>query len=102
MANNYIKVIRKALKSAGIKINDISRFLINQNSVSIVNKVITQLNIPATKLFSIRKHYGHIGAVDTLFSLEQCINKNIVKKNDIVILASTGIGYHWGAQVIRI
>lgn len=102
MSNNYIKVITEAIRSAGIKINDISRFLINQNSVSIVNRVIKELDVPTTKLYSIRKHYGHIGAVDTLFALEQCINKGIIKKNDVVVLASTGIGYHWGAQVIKI
>lgn len=102
MSNNYIKVINEAIRSAGIKVSDISRFFINQNSISIVGRVIKELDIPATKLYSIRKYYGHIGAIDTLFALEQCLNKKLIMKNDIVILASTGIGYHWGAQVIKI
>lgn len=102
MFNNYVKVITNAIKSAGLKISDISLFLFNQNSISIIDKVTKELDIPQSKLYSIREHYGHIGAVDTFFALEQCINKKIIKKNDIIVLASTGIGYHWGAQVIKI
>jgi len=102
MARNYIKVITKALKLAQITTSDIERFLINQNSVNIINTVLRELDIPADKTYSTRKNYGHIGAIDTLFALEKCIRKKIVKKHDLVLLASTGIGYHWGAQVIEI
>lgn len=102
MARNYIKVITKALKLAGITKSDLSRVLINQNSVNIINTVLRELDIPAEKTYSTRKNYGHIGAIDTLFALEKCIRKKLVKKHDLVLLASTGIGYHWGAQVIEI
>lgn len=102
MAANYIKVIMQALSDANIEISEISHFLINNNSKSIINKIIDELNIPAHKLHSIREHHGHVGAIDALLSFEQCLKHGRFKKDDIVMLASTGIGYHWGAQVIKI
>jgi 3-oxoacyl-[acyl-carrier-protein] synthase-3 len=102
LVHNYVKVILRALKLSGIKKNDISKFLINQNSINILEKIAKKLNVYKQKIYNIREYYGHIGAVDTLFALEKCINKKIVKKNDYVLLASAGIGYHWGAQVIKI
>jgi 3-oxoacyl-[acyl-carrier-protein] synthase-3 len=102
MADNYIKVIKDAIRKANLQLKDISHFLFNQNSISILNDVISNLGIPKSKVYSIRENYGHIAAIDTLFALEKLINKKLVHKNDLVLLATAGIGYHWGAQIIEI
>ena len=47
------------------------------------------------------KDFGSIGPGDTLFALGLQQNDALIRPGDLVVLASSGIGFTWGAQVIR-
>ena len=47
------------------------------------------------------ERYGQMGALDPIVSLELGIQAKRVKAGDVIVMASAGIGYTWGAQVIR-
>src|SRR5690606_14024399 len=46
-------------------------------------------------------HYGHIGQFDPVLSLELGLRENKIREGDLVVLVSAGIGYAWGATVLR-
>jgi len=100
--NAYIKVINKSLEIAGINHNDLSLVLTNQNTKKIIRNVFKRLGIPKEKSYSTIEKYGHLGGVDTFFALEACLKKQFLKKGDLVLLATAGIGFNWGAQIICI
>jgi len=45
--------------------------------------------------------FGHIGQIDQILSLELAVEKNKLRKGDIVVLVSAGIGYAWGAITLQ-
>ncbi len=102
IASSYMKVINDALEKSNINYNNLSFILTNQNTKKIINNVLKQLNIPKEKTYNTIEEYGHIASIDTLLALEICLEKNILKQGDFVLLATAGIGFNWGAQVIRI
>lgn len=46
------------------------------------------------------KDFGSIGSGDTLFALGLQQDDALIRPGDLVVLASSGIGFTWGAQVI--
>lgn len=47
------------------------------------------------------RHYGHMGSVDTLFGLAQSLEKGKIHPGDLVVLATSGLGFVWGATVLK-
>lgn len=45
--------------------------------------------------------YGHIGQVDQILSLHLALRNGQVKDGTIISMIAAGIGYAWGANVIR-
>ena len=98
---NFISVIRKAVEKSGYRIPEISWLLTNQIKKTRVQDILAQLGLDEKKTRSTMKDYGSIGPGDTLFALGLQHEDAMIKPGDLVVLASSGIGFTWGAQVIR-
>lgn len=102
MADNYTKVIQETMRNANIEHNTLSHILTNQNSQSIIDRVLQLLSINPDKHHKTSQYYGHIGGVDTFFGLYQLLENKIARKDNLVLMATAGIGFHWGAHVIKV
>jgi 3-oxoacyl-[acyl-carrier-protein] synthase-3 len=102
MADNYVKVIVNALQQANVNSNMLNHILTNQNSSSIIKKVLVSLSIDLEKHLKTSRLYGHIGAVDVFFGLNQLLENKKLHKNDLILMATAGIGFHWGAHLLKI
>lgn len=98
---NFIKVIKKSVLKSGYEIHDISWLLTNQIKKTRVMDILTQLGLDQNKTRSTMRDFGSIGPADTLFALCLQQDDGLIKPGDLVVLASSGIGFTWGAQVIR-
>ena len=47
------------------------------------------------------EHYGHIGQIDQILLLHLAQERNLLKPGTVVSMIAAGIGYAWGANVIR-
>jgi 3-oxoacyl-[acyl-carrier-protein] synthase-3 len=47
------------------------------------------------------REYGHMGPVDTFFALSRATAGGRILPGDLVVLASSGLGFTWGATAIR-
>ena len=45
--------------------------------------------------------YGHLASSDTLLGLAQTLDAGRIQEGDLVVLASSGIGFHWAATVVQ-
>jgi 3-oxoacyl-[acyl-carrier-protein] synthase-3 len=45
--------------------------------------------------------YGHLGQIDQILSLHLGLQQKKISKGTIVSMIAAGIGYAWGANVIR-
>ena len=45
--------------------------------------------------------YGHLGQFDPILSLELGLAAGRVRAGDVVVMASAGVSYAWGAYALR-
>jgi 3-oxoacyl-[acyl-carrier-protein] synthase-3 len=47
------------------------------------------------------REYGHMGPVDTIFALSRAIDGSRIFPGALVVLASSGLGFFWGATALK-
>jgi 3-oxoacyl-[acyl-carrier-protein] synthase-3 len=98
---NFISVIRKAVLKSGFQTSEISWLLTNQIKKTRVLDILAELGLDTTKTRSTMTDFGSIGPGDTIFALGLQQDDALIEPGDIVVMASSGIGFTWGAQVVR-
>ncbi len=97
---NFLKVIRTALEKSGYTEKDIDYLGILHMKKSAHDYVLKELGLSEEQSIYLNE-YGHIGQIDQILSLEIAEKKGKIIEGDLVVLVSAGIGYAWGATVIR-
>ncbi|MFB4168611.1 3-oxoacyl-ACP synthase [Virgibacillus sp. JSM 102003] len=98
--DNFITCIERALDKSGYTKVDIDYVAMLHMKRSAHTYVLDQLGVDHDKSIYL-ENYGHIGQMDQIISLELAEERDMLKNGDIVVLVSAGIGYAWGANVIR-
>lgn len=97
---NFLEAIRRALDKSGYTERDIDYLGILHMKRSAHERILGELGLSGDQTIYL-DHYGHIGQFDPVLSLELGLRENKIRKGDLVVLVSAGIGYAWGATVIR-
>lgn len=97
---NFIHAIDMALKKSGYTRKDIGFLALLHMKRSAHHFILEELGVTTGKSIYL-ENYGHIGQIDQILSLELAEKKGKLNKGDIVVLVSAGIGYAWGATVIK-
>lgn len=97
---NFIQCIEKALEKSGYTKKDVDYVAILHMKRSAHHYVLDQLGLSAEQSIYL-EDYGHIGQIDQILSLELAEAEGKLKDGSIVVLVSAGIGYAWGANVIK-
>ncbi|WP_277585205.1 3-oxoacyl-ACP synthase [Psychrobacillus antarcticus] len=97
---NFLLVVRNALTKSGYTEKDINYLAILHMKKSAHDFVLNELGLTSEQSIYL-SDYGHIGQMDQIISLELAQEADKLKNGDIVVLVSAGIGYAWGAVVIK-
>lgn len=97
---NFLKVIRESVRKSGYQEEDISYLAILHMKKSAHEYVLRELGLSEHQSIYL-EDYGHIGQIDQILSLELALEEGKVKDGDLVVFASAGIGYAWGATTIK-
>ncbi len=62
--------------------------------------MLNQLGLTAEQSIYL-DHFGHIGQVDQILSLHLALQQNKIAEGSVISMIAAGIGYAWGANVIR-
>lgn len=98
--SNFLRVIREALSRNGYREQDIDYIGMLHMKRSAHEYVLAELGLGLEQSIYL-ENYGHIGQIDQILSLELAEQEGKIKSGDIVVLVSAGIGYAWGATVIK-
>lgn len=98
---NYVGVVREALTKCGRRTSDIDFLFTNQVKKSTLDSIFSELGLSPEQTCRTMEFYGHQAASDTFLALAQSLDEGRIGKGDLVVLASSGIGFHWAATVIQ-
>jgi 3-oxoacyl-[acyl-carrier-protein] synthase III len=91
----------KVAERAGVRMEDIALVVPHQANIRILNAVADRLNIPREKVFTNIDRYGNTSAASVPIALDEAIEANRVRDNDLVMLNACGGGLTWGANLLR-
>jgi len=97
---NFVKVIKEAVERSGYNIKDIDLLILNHMKRSFHNELIKELGLDPSRALYL-EDYGHMQSSDMVIGLDLGIKKGLMKEGSIVVLASGGTGFIWGATVVR-
>jgi 3-oxoacyl-[acyl-carrier-protein] synthase-3 len=98
----FRKVMRAAMKSAGVKPDDIDHYIYPTFSAWDQRAFCEGLNIPPEKVYTrgLAPH-GHLQETDMVLNHIDAEDDGTIKDGDLVMLTTNGAGFAWGATIVR-
>ncbi|HSQ23884.1 MAG TPA: beta-ketoacyl-ACP synthase III [Pyrinomonadaceae bacterium] len=95
------EISRAALCEAGLTTEDVDLFLPHQANQRITDAVSNLLNVDPSHVYSNIAMHGNTSSASIPIGLDECVEKGLLKQDDIVLMSSFGGGFTWGSVVMR-
>ncbi|HEU5319468.1 MAG TPA: beta-ketoacyl-ACP synthase III [Methylomirabilota bacterium] len=95
------EVTLDCLAAHGLGVADVDRFIFHQANLRILEAVAEGLGIPSDRLYVNIDRYGNTSAASVPIALHEAVTAGLVHDGDLVLLASFGTGFSWGATLLR-
>lgn len=97
---NWMTCLDRALEKSGATRGDIGYLNILHFKRSMHGVLLAELGLEEEQSVYL-EDYGHLGQVDQMLSVEEGLRRGRLKDGDLMVMLAAGIGYVWGAQVVR-
>ncbi len=97
---NWFFCIDKAFEKSGIPKKKLGYLAVLHFKRSMNDFMLEELGLSKDQSIYL-ENYGHLGQIDQILSLHLALQKGIIKEGTIISMIAAGIGYAWGANVIR-
>jgi 3-oxoacyl-[acyl-carrier-protein] synthase-3 len=94
-------LIEDILKKHNYSVDDIDLFVFHQASYFMLDVIRRKCKIPKEKFFVNIENFGNSVSSTIPVALYDAEQKGVLKKGMKVVLAGFGIGYSWGATIIK-
>jgi len=94
-------VLKEALESAGLTIDDVDHVLLHQANIRIMEAVAKRLGVSMDKIIHNLDEYGNTSAASIPLAFDEAVRSGRVKKGDVVACAGFGAGLSWGAAIFK-
>jgi 3-oxoacyl-[acyl-carrier-protein] synthase III len=98
--NNWMHCIHKAFEKSNVDLDKIGYLASLHFKRSMFNSMLENLGLNQDQSIYL-ENFGHMGQIDQILSLHLGVQKNKIQKGTIISMIAAGIGYAWGANVIR-
>lgn len=96
----FEQVIRQACEHSGMAPGELAHLALPHFKPAAHRAVLARLGVAAERSLHLA-HYGHMGQLDPLLSLQLACDERRIAPGAAVVLASAGIGYVWNAIACR-
>lgn len=94
--------VDQLLAKAGLTLNQIDFFVLHQANKFILERLRGKMKIPAEKFWIDMENCGNTVSSTIPIALESALQQGRVKTGDRVALIGFGVGYSWGAAMVKI
>lgn len=84
-----------------LNIEDIDYIICHQANYRIIKYVSKKMNIPMEKFYMNLEKYGNTSAASIPIVLDEMNRKNILKKDNTIVLAGFGAGLSWAGTILK-
>ncbi len=96
----FMEVINGALRQAGYTAADLDYLALLHMKPSAHKAVLEGLGLSEERSIYL-SDYGHLGQIDPILSVQLARQSGLIGPGSLLALAAAGVGYHWGAAVLR-
>jgi 3-oxoacyl-[acyl-carrier-protein] synthase III len=89
------------LNKSGKTISDIDLFIFHQASKLVMDNIIRRLQLPEEKVFMNYERVGNAVSASIPIALKDAVDAKCLKKDNLAMLVGFGVGYSWGACLIK-
>ena len=93
--------VRKVMKGCGITSRQVDWFIPHQANIRIMEAVAKQVKIPIEKVIITVHKYGNTSVATIPTALDEAFRSGQIQKGDLILTASFGAGFTWGAALFR-
>jgi len=96
------KVVKEVLGKNRLQMDDIDYVIFHQANKYMIDYLRKKIKIPEEKFYKNMLHTGNTVSATIPIALENTLGSGILKKGNRVLLCGFGVGYSWGAVIIKI
>lgn len=97
----FPQIINEVVEKGGYQLDNLDWVIPHQANINMIKYGMKRLKIPMTKTYTNIQNYGNTGAGSVIIALAEAVYKGFIKPGDLVVLASFGAGFSWGAILLR-
>lgn len=98
--DNWLHCISRAFEKSDIPQSELEYLAVLHFKRSMNEFLLNELGLNQEQSIYLEK-YGHIGQIDQILSLHLALQRGMIKDGTVISMIAAGIGYAWGANVIR-
>jgi 3-oxoacyl-[acyl-carrier-protein] synthase-3 len=98
---NTEEACRRIMDRNNVSADDVALFVSHQANRRIIMSAAEKLGVPPEKVIINIERFGNTTAATIPLALNDAIEQNRLKKNDLVVLVSVGAGYTVGSVLMR-
>jgi 3-oxoacyl-[acyl-carrier-protein] synthase-3 len=95
-------IVENCLKKNNLTLNDLRYVIFHQANKYILDYLRKKVNIPEEKYYINMLNVGNTVSCSIPIALKDCLDRDVLKAGDLVLLVGFGVGYSWGAVILEI
>lgn len=95
------RLVNAMLRKCGRTLDDVDLFVFHQANQYMLDHLREKIGIPPERFYCAMKHYGNTVSSTIPIALKHAQRDGRLRENDAVMLVGFGVGYSWGATMIR-
>ena len=93
--------LERLLEKAGLGVKDVDLFVFHQTNKYMLDHLRKRMGLPEEKFFIAMSHCGNTVSCSIPIALKHAMTESRITAGDLVALAGWGVGYSWGATLVR-
>jgi 3-oxoacyl-[acyl-carrier-protein] synthase-3 len=95
-------VVNQCLEKNKTNLDEINYVIFHQANLFMIEYLRKKIKIPKEKFYIDMLYTGNTVSATIPIALKNCIDSGVVKKGDKILLVGYGVGYSWGATIVKI
>jgi 3-oxoacyl-[acyl-carrier-protein] synthase-3 len=98
---NFTALVGETLKALDAEIDDVACLLVNHGDHEMHERLLGELGLDPHRTVRNYDRLGHMGGADTLIALDRLRTERRLRRGDLVLLATSAMGFSWGITALE-